>query len=316
MENIQKRSLLGMTAALSGNIIFGFTFVFTKHILNAGMSAYALLSWRLAIANLTMLALAACGVLKINFQGKKLLRLLPLGLCEPCLYFICESIGIARTTASESGTIIALIPICVLLFSRLIFKERHTTGQFAGVLLSVIGIICVVSSGGLSASFSASGYACLFGAVIIAGFYNMGVRRLVSEFSSAEITFGTNILGLVFFVLLAGGEGMVKGHMSVMWLLPLREPLILLYVILLAVGASAGAFMLIIYAIGKIGPTRCSSFAGFSTITSILFGLIILSERMLPWQMAGAALIIAGVWGANHFAPPIPPAPVNPAQGR
>ncbi|MCL2496860.1 MAG: DMT family transporter [Clostridiales bacterium] len=316
METVQKKSILGMAAAMSGNIIFGFTFVFTKHILNAGMSAYALLSWRLVIATLTMLALAACGVLKINFKGKKPLRLLPLGLCEPCLYFICESIGIARTTASESGTIIAFIPICVLLFSRLVFKERHTTGQFIGVLLSVTGIICVVSAGGLSASLSVSGYACLFGAVIIAGFYNMGVRRLVGEFSSAEITFGTNIMGLVFFVLLAGGEGLIKGHAAVMWLLPIQDPLILLYIILLAVGASAGAFMLIIYAISKIGPTRSSSFAGFSTITSILFGLIILGERMLTWQIAGAALIIAGVWGANHFARHAPPAPVSTAEGR
>ncbi|MCL1905461.1 MAG: DMT family transporter [Clostridiales bacterium] len=301
MELTRKKNITGMVAAFTGNIIFGFTFVFTKQILNAGMSPYVLLSWRLIIATVALAALAACGVFKMNFTGKKWLRMAPVGMAEPCLYFVCESYGIANTTASESGTIIALIPIAVLILSRLIFKERHTRGQLIGVMLSVVGIICVVLAGGFSASFSLSGYLLLFGAVVIAGFYNIGVRWLRDEFNSAEITFGTNVLGLVFFTLLACTEGLIKGNMATIWLLPLENTQVLVNIILLALGASIGAFMLVTYAIGTIGPTRSSSFAGITTITSILFGLMLLGERMLPWQLIGAALIIVGVWSANYF---------------
>jgi drug/metabolite transporter (DMT)-like permease len=301
MDTARKKNITGMAAAFGGNIIFGFTFVFTKQILNAGMSPYALLSWRFAIASLTLALLSTCGVFKMRLRGKRLLRLLPVSLAEPCLYFVCESYGIARTTASESGTIIAFIPIAVLILSRLIFKERHTRGQFIGVLLSVIGIICVVLSGGFSASFSLSGYILLFGAVISASFYNIGVRWLGNEFNTAEITFGTNVLGLLFFGLLGCGEGLLKGDFAGMWLLPLYNPQVLTNILLLALGASIGAFMMVIYAIGAIGPTRSSSFAGITTITSIVFGLLLLGERMLPWQLIGAAMIIVGVWGANHF---------------
>ena len=301
MEIARKKNFTGMAAALSGNIIFGFTFVFTKQILNAGMSPFALLSWRLIIATLALAALAGCGVFKMSFTGKRLLRLLPLGLAEPCLYFVCESYGIARTTASESGTIIAFIPITVLVLCRLIFAERHTSGQLIGVLLSVVGMICVVLAGGFSASFSLSGYSLLFGAVIIAALYNIGVRWLSDEFNSAEITFGTNVLGMLFFASLACGEGLIKGNMAAMWLLPLQNSQVLVNILLLALVASIGAFMLIIYAISVIGPTRSSSFAGITTMTTILFGLLILGERMLPWQLLGAAMIIVGVWSANHF---------------
>jgi len=290
-----------MAAAFTGNIVFGFTFVFTKQILNAGMSPYALLSWRLIIACTVMAALGACGVLHLRFKGKRLLRLLPLGLAEPCFYFICESYGIAKTTASESGTIIAVIPIAVLLLTRLVFKERHSRGQIFGVLFSVIGIVCVVLASGFSASFSLCGYALLFGAVIVAAFYNIGVRWLGNEFTSAEITFGTNALGMLFFTLLAVGEGLLKGNLAQIFWLPLHNPQVLINVVLLALGASIGAFMLIIYAIGSIGPTRSSSFAGITTTTTILFGLIILGERMLPGQLLGAAMIIVGVWCANYF---------------
>jgi len=263
-----------------------------------------LLSWRLTIATLVMAGLAACGVLKMNFSGKKLLRLLPIGLAEPCLYFVCESYGLVLTTASESGTIIAFIPITVLILCRLIFKERHSRGQSIGVLLSVAGIICVVLAGGFSASFSLVGYALLFGAVLIAAFYNIGVRWASDEFNSAEITFGTNVLGLFFFCILACGEGLIKGNLAEMMLLPLHNTQVLVNIFMLALGASIGAFMLIIHAISIIGPTRSSSFAGITTITTIIFGLILLGERMLPWQLAGAAMIIVGVWAANYFVQP------------
>jgi drug/metabolite transporter (DMT)-like permease len=303
----RKKNVGGMAAAIGGNIIFGFTFVFTKQVLNAGMPPYALLAWRLIIASAVMAILAACGVFKLRFKGKRLLRLLPVGLAEPCLYFVGESYGIARTTASESGTIIALIPIAVLILARLILKERPTRGQFCGVLLSVIGVICVVLAGGFSARFSLSGYALLFGAVITASFYNIGVRRAGNEFNSAEITFGTNMLGLLFFTLLACGEGLMKGNLAAAWLLPFHNPQVLQNILLLALGASIGAFMLVIFAIGVIGPTRSSSFAAITTMTSILFGAMLLNERLLPWQLAGAAMIIAGVWAANHFVAQVLP---------
>jgi drug/metabolite transporter (DMT)-like permease len=306
VEAARKINIGGMAAAIGGNVIFGFTFVFTKQILNAGMSPYALLAWRLIIASVVLALLTASGLFKMNFSGKRVLRLLPVGLAEPCLYFVCETHGIARTTAAESGTIIALIPIAVLLLARLTFKERHTRGQFAGVLLSVAGVICVALAGGFSAQFSLSGYALLFGAVITAAFYNIGVRWLKSEFNSAEITFATNVLGLLFFTLLACGEGLRTGNLAAVWLLPLHNPQVLFNILLLALGASIGAFMLVIFAIGAIGPTRSSSFAAITTITSILFGMVLLSERLLPWQLAGAAMIIVGVWAANHFVAPVP----------
>ena len=296
-----KRNVTGMAAALCANAVFGLTFVFTKQILNAGMSPYALLSWRMIIATVVLAGLAASGVFSIRLKGKKWLRLLPLGLAEPCLYFVCESFGIAYTTASESGTIIAFIPITVLLFSRLVFKERHTPAQTFGVVLSVVGIICVVLSGGFSASFSLSGYALLFGAVFTATFFNIGVRRLHNEFTSAEITFGTNIVGLVFFTLMTCGEGLIHGNMAALWLLPLHHTQVLINILLLALGSSIGAYMLLVYAIGAIGPTRGSSFAGIATLSSILFGLVMLGERMQNWQLAGAAMIIVGVWCANYF---------------
>jgi len=306
VEITRKDNILAMAASVAGSIIFGFTFVLSKQILNTGLSPYVMLSWRLTVATAAMAGLAACGILKVNFRGKRLLRLLPVGMAEPCLYYICEAYGIAHTTASESGTIIALIPIAVLIFGRLLFQERQAIGQLIGIFLSVIGVVCVVLAGGLSASFSPSGYALLFLGVIAASGYTIGVRWLGNEFNTAEITFATGLIGMLFYCLLAGVEGSIKGNLLAMWLLPLHQPQVLRNILLLALGASVGGYMLINYSIRLIGPTRQSTFAGLATITSIIFGLVVLGEHMLLWQLIGAAMIIIGVWAANYFVKPAP----------
>ena len=49
------------------------------------------------------------GVLKVNLRAKNLCPLLILGLIQPVLYFIFETIGIALTSAPEASIVVALI---------------------------------------------------------------------------------------------------------------------------------------------------------------------------------------------------------------
>ena len=59
------------------------------------------------------------------------------------------------------------------------------------------------------------------------------------------------------------------------------------------------AFFLSNAAIAKIGVNKTSSFIGVSTIVSILVGALVLGEPLSLGQMAGAAVIVAGVYTAN-----------------
>ena len=65
------------------------------------------------------------------------------------------------------------------------------------------------------------------------------------------------------------------------------------------VGCSVAAFFLSNAAIAKIGVNKTSSFIGVSTIVSILVGALVLGEPLSLGQMAGAAVIVAGVYTAN-----------------
>ena len=298
-----KKQYTGMLAALAGNVIFGLTFIFIRSMLVSGLPANIMLTWRLGMAFTAMLILCIIGVFKVNFKGKRWWRLWPVALFSPCLYFLFESAGISRTSASESGIIIALVPICVLILARILLKERHRRLQVVSVIVSVCGVALIILAQGGSATFSPLGYLFLFGAVLMATGYILMVRHISKDFSSIEITISTNLVGFIFFGVLGVVQSWQSGNFD-LWLMPLHNSDILFGLFYLAIVSSIFAFIFINYSINTIGASRSSIFAGFNTLTSIIAGILLLNESLLFWQGVGALLIILGVTGANYFALP------------
>lgn len=83
MSNYKKAIIL----VTIGNTIFGFSFMFSKILLNAGISVLSLLAVRFTIAFVVMSIMLLLKVAKVGFkeEGKKnkLWLLFLLGLCQP-----------------------------------------------------------------------------------------------------------------------------------------------------------------------------------------------------------------------------------------
>lgn len=109
----QKRKALAMV--IVGNTIFGFSFMFSKVLLNAGISILCLLAVRFSIAFIGLSILAVFRIGKLGFKEQKkknsIMLLFALGFCQPVLYFVCENYGIALTNSVISGAFIAMIPV-------------------------------------------------------------------------------------------------------------------------------------------------------------------------------------------------------------
>lgn len=58
-------------------------------------------------------------------------------------------------------------------------------------------------------------------------------------------------------------------------------------------------FFLANMAIAKIGVNRTSSFIGVATVVSMIAGSLLLHESFTMWQIAGAVIILVGVYTAN-----------------
>ena len=292
-----KNEMLGMLSTLAASLLFGFSFLFTKGAVDR-VSAFTLLSWRFVTALIVMSILALCGVMKLNFKGKRFGTVLAMAVFQPIVYFIGESVGMKLTTASESGTIIAVIPIFVLIFSAVVLKEKPTRLQVIGIVLSIAGVICIALVKGFTASLNPLGYAMLFVAVIGDVGYAIAARK-AEEFSSFEKTYIMAVVGAVVFTLCALVEHIKGGTLTEYITLPFNDSQFLIAVLYLALGCQVAAFMMHTYGISQIGANRTSSFSGITTLTSVISGVLILGDPFSLLQGIATALILIGTTMAN-----------------
>lgn len=148
---------IGCLSATVCEIIFGFSYIFTKHITN-DISEMALLGWRFAVALLGLGVFFVLGLVKLSLKGKNLKPLWLIALFSPVLYFIGETVGISYTTASESGIFLAIIPVGALIASTIMLRKRPTNLQLIGIFFTILGVLITLLAVGLSASFSFIGY--------------------------------------------------------------------------------------------------------------------------------------------------------------
>lgn len=271
--------------------------MFTKQATEVS-STFALLGWRFLIALVVMTSLVLLKAVKIDLKGKNLKTLILVALFCPCIYFIAETIGISNTTSSESGVVLACIPVASLIASTLILKKKPSKIQVTGILITLVGVIVTVLAVGMSSSLSPVGYMFLVVAVISYSLYCVFVDK-AAEFSGAEITFVMLIAGAILCVALALVEAITNGTVIALIQLPFVETTFLTAILYQGIGCSVIAFFMSNIAIANIGVNRTSSFIGVATVVSILAGAIILGETFTILQIAGAVVIIIGVYVAN-----------------
>ena len=298
MIDFQKSSLfLGSLAAAGCEILFGLSYVFTKQAASeSGVSA--LLGWRFFVAIAVMSLFIAFRIVKVDFRNKSLKAILAVALWNPCIYFAMETVGIRYSSASESGVMLACIPIVSLAASALFLGRAPTARQTAGILVTLIGVVITVLVSSASALFSVKGYLALAAAVVSYALYSVSVEK-ADNFTAFEITYIMLIAGGLLFIPSACVDAAIHGSFDELMLLPLSSMHFLSAVLYQGVGCSVFAFFLSNAAISRIGVNRASSFIGLSTVVSILAGILILEESFSVYQCIGAAVIVIGIYIAN-----------------
>lgn len=293
----QRSTRLGILAAISCEAIFGLSYIFTKQATQS-TSELSLLAFRFFVAFVVMSILVVFKVVKINFKGKSILPLIILGIIDPCCYFIGETIGIANSTASESGIFLACIPVASLTASTIFLKERPTKTQVSGILVTLVGVLITVFAVSTDSSFSLKGYLFLLIAVAAYSMYSVTVSKL-SDFTSVEITYAMITCGCIFFLILALAEAINNGNLSSTLALAITDKNLIKAILFQGIGCSVFAFFLSNFAIANIGVNKTSSFIGISTVVSVLAGVSLLGEKLTISQLIGGIIIVAGVYLAN-----------------
>ncbi|MCW6677230.1 DMT family transporter [Aerococcaceae bacterium NML180378] len=290
--------LVGSLCALGCEILYGLSYVFTKQATEIA-SPLALLGWRFLIAIIAMSVGIRVGLVRVSLKGKSIKSLLLIALFSPCIYFIGETVGLSNTTASESGVILACIPVASLLASTVILNEKPSKRQIVGIFITLIGVLITVFSLGTTSSLNVLGYVFLVASVVSYALYSVFVEK-ASDYTGLEITYIMLLLGAIIFIALAIMEALVNGRVEELISLPFNQGAFMSAVLYQGIGCSIIAVFLSNVAIAKIGVNRTSSYIGVSTIVSIVAGSLLLKESFTLYQLIGVIVIITGVYIANY----------------
>ena len=297
----------GMLAAFTACTIFGFSFMFSR-LAYAQADRSVVLAWRFLVAVIVLDLLLLAGRLRLPGCGGFRLRLgrvpardwgalLLLGLCEPVLYFIGESIGISRTNSSFASVMIALIPLASSLVAAVFLHEVPNLRQGLAAALSVAGVVVVSLVGAGQGTVTLAGVLALLLAITAGAAYT-NLSRFLSRFTPFERTYVIFSLGLVWFL----GSALLHGFsFGDIWAAR-RLPGFMTAVLYLGGLSSVVAYYLTNYGLSALPVARFTVFINWTTVVSILAGVILLDEPFTWVQAAGSALILLGLWGANYFA--------------
>lgn len=293
----KRDNLIGTLAALIPNIIFGFSFLFSKIALTVA-HPLIILAVRFTVAFAFLNILWLLGVLKINFKGKNVKKILIMAFCQPLLYFILELYGINATSSAISGVIISLVPIAVIVISSVFLKEKPTAVQavFAGVSLVSVAGISILSSNGANSSIL--GIVLLLGAVVCAALFNILSRSESEKFTPVERTYMMFLVGSIGFDVIA--LAVLRENALPQLLTAFKSGEFWGAICFLSLLSSIAAFLLYNWATTKIDAIRASAFSNVITVVSIFAGVLIMDEKLSWLQLMFCVLIIIGVYGANR----------------
>lgn len=285
-------SAIAVLCAALGNIIWGFSFLFTKVGLDVAPDPNVMLAHRFTLAVLFMLIPIILGKEKISFKGKRWGAISLLLLFQIC-YYLFETYGILYTNSTIAGLVLAVVPVVTIGTGALFLREYPTKKQVLFCVMPVVGVIMITISGKELGVVTFLGVMFLGLTMLSSAFYKTVNRKASVEFTPYERTF--LVLAISALVFNISGLSAIKWDMKA-YVMPLAELKYLLSVLCLSLLCSILANILVNYSLGKMSLFKVAAFGSLSTLCSSIAGIVFLKEPVSAALIVGGVLILIGVF--------------------
>ena len=277
------------TAVILSMIIWSFSFIWFK-MANVYYKPVTIVFIRLVTAVIILsLFLTLTGkFVRIRKSDRK--KFLLLALFEPFFYFIGESHGLTYVSSTTGSVIISTIPVVAALGAWLFFRERLKPVNYAGIILSFIGIVVFILERNGTLSLNIKGLALLCFAVISAVGYNLTLSRLVGHYSPVYIVNVQNVIGSILFLplfLIFDFRSFINSTHTFNSFLPILE---------LALFASCGAFVLFAYSVRHMGISKANVFSNCIPVFTAIFSFLLIGDKLSLQNIIGILIVVAGLF--------------------
>jgi drug/metabolite transporter (DMT)-like permease len=247
---------------------------------------------RFTVAGLLLLPLALFFGSEGRLSRQDLLPMLGLGFVGITLTQSVFTVGVGLTTAANTALVYSTAPVWGMLLAFALGWERPRVSGVLGVGLCLLGVGAIVYGSLDFAGTSLVGDALILAAAVFWGSYTVLTLSFLRRYSAVAVAaYAMTLGGLAAFPLaaldpsplnLAALDGLTWGAAAYS-----------------ALCSSAFGFAAWGWGVSHVGANRVLVYQYLVTLTGVSTGILLLGESFGAGQLAGAAVILAGVYLAR-----------------
>ncbi len=294
---MDKSTIRAHLALLLAMLLWGSSFIALKVAVNE-MAPMIVVFVRMLIGATAFLVMWPWLRHGFNYQRGDWKYLAGMTLFEPCLYFMFEAQALRYTSAGQAGMVTSMLPLMVAIAAFFFLGERNTLKQWIGFLVAVSGVIWMSVTGEdtTQAPNAILGNFLEFMAMVMAVGYTLLVKHLIKRYSAFILTALQSFAGTLFFFPLAlGSDWPTQISFAAVGIL-----------IYLGLVITLGAYGLYNYSLAHVKASTAAGYANLLPAFSLIFSMLLLSERLTAAQWIAVGLVFFGVYLSQERKPTLP----------
>lgn len=202
-------------------------------------------------------------------------------------------IGLHYTTSINASLMNSSTPLIIYILSFIFLKERLTKFQLLGTLLSLAGVLFIISGGSVQSLFSFSfnkGDLIVLVAVVCWSVYSLLIKKYAGKLPGYSTFLVTIIIGAIMLLPFAVYEQLTTSQ-AIVWNTSTMGAIIYVGII-----ASIVAFLSWNTGVVSLGANKAGIYLNFIPLFATIFAVLFLNEQLLLAQVIGGIAVIAGVF--------------------
>ena len=287
---MNKRNL-ALIAAFLATSIYGINHTIAKEVMPIyiGSSGFIMLRLLGATSIFWLIGLFAP---KEKIERGDFLKIIFASILGMCINMLAFFRGLELSTPINSGVIITLSPVLVLILSYFFLKEKITIKKILGILIGFSGAVFLIlnsSKTGINAPNIPLGNSFfLLNASAYAG-YLIIVKPLTRKYNIFTLMKWLFLIGLILSTPITFNQFIEVKWTELPWFAIWRMG----YVV---IGTTFLTYLFNIYALKKLSPTTVGSFIYLQPIITILFALITANDTLDSTKILSCILVFIGVY--------------------
>ena len=285
------KRILALIAAFLATTIYGINHSVAKEVMPIYIGSSGFIMLRL-IGATTLFWIISFFSPKEVIEKKDYLKILFASILGMCINMLSFFRGLELSTPINSGVIITLSPVIVLILSYFFLKERITLKKVLGIFIGFSGAIFLIlnsSKTGINAPNIPLGNSFfLLNASAYAG-YLIIIKPLTAKYNIFTLMKWLFLIGLVLSTPVTYNQFVEVSWNELPWFAIWR----MIYVV---IGTTFMTYLLNIYALKTLSPTIIGSFIYLQPIITIIFALITANDFLDSTKIIACSLVFLGVY--------------------